>query len=237
MFADNFLSMKKTVIIFPVLFFAFATVGISAELNPLFQDNAVLQCGARLALAARALAYGEKIEYSGPVFDSVKIDGPNVVLPFTPSRRRTGGGRRRTQRFHHCRRGQSVSSGAGKNRRQDGRGECRRSAAARRRALRLGERAGGESVQPRGLARVTVPHRCGLSEALFQTTVPGFCGKRPPFSYDRHLIVGGRNVDWDKFQGMIGVTLIFKKQRFNPIISGFFNCLRLGSNHSVVLHH
>ena len=25
--------------------------------------------GARLALAARALAYGENIEYSGPVFD------------------------------------------------------------------------------------------------------------------------------------------------------------------------
>jgi sialate O-acetylesterase len=48
MFADNFFSMKKTVIIFPVLFFAFATAGISVELNPLFQDNAVLQCGARV---------------------------------------------------------------------------------------------------------------------------------------------------------------------------------------------
>ena len=39
--------------------------------------------GARLALAARALAYGEKIEYSGPVFDSMKIDGTNVILHFT----------------------------------------------------------------------------------------------------------------------------------------------------------
>ena len=39
--------------------------------------------GARLALAARALAYGEKIEYSGPVFASMKIDGTNVVLHFT----------------------------------------------------------------------------------------------------------------------------------------------------------
>ena len=27
--------------------------------------------GARLALAARAIAYGEKIDYSGPVFDSL----------------------------------------------------------------------------------------------------------------------------------------------------------------------
>ena len=39
--------------------------------------------GARLALAARALAYGEKLEYSGPVFDSMKIEGTNVVLHFT----------------------------------------------------------------------------------------------------------------------------------------------------------
>jgi sialate O-acetylesterase len=44
--------------------------------------------GARLALAARALAYGEKIEYSGPVFDSMKIEGANAVLHFT----RPGGG-------------------------------------------------------------------------------------------------------------------------------------------------
>ena len=39
--------------------------------------------GARLALAARALAYGEKIEYSGPVFESMKLKGPDAVLYFT----------------------------------------------------------------------------------------------------------------------------------------------------------
>ena len=39
--------------------------------------------GARLALAARALAYGEKIEYSGPVFESLKIKGADAVLQFT----------------------------------------------------------------------------------------------------------------------------------------------------------
>jgi sialate O-acetylesterase len=39
--------------------------------------------GERLALAARALAYGEKIEYSGPVFNSAKIDGAKVVISFT----------------------------------------------------------------------------------------------------------------------------------------------------------
>jgi len=39
--------------------------------------------GARLALAARALAYGERIEYSGPVFTAVTMDGPNAVLHFS----------------------------------------------------------------------------------------------------------------------------------------------------------
>ena len=39
--------------------------------------------GARLALAARALAYHEKLEYSGPVFDSVKVKGAQATLRFT----------------------------------------------------------------------------------------------------------------------------------------------------------
>ncbi len=39
--------------------------------------------GARLALAARALAYGEKIEYSGPIYKSMKQDGNKIVLSFT----------------------------------------------------------------------------------------------------------------------------------------------------------
>jgi sialate O-acetylesterase len=38
--------------------------------------------GARLALAARALVYGEKIEYSGPEYDSLKIDKNRAVLSF-----------------------------------------------------------------------------------------------------------------------------------------------------------
>jgi sialate O-acetylesterase len=44
--------------------------------------------GARLALAARALAYGEKIEYSGPEYDSFKIDKNRVILSF----KHVGGG-------------------------------------------------------------------------------------------------------------------------------------------------
>lgn len=38
--------------------------------------------GERLALAARALAYGENIEYSGPIFRSIKIRGNKVILRF-----------------------------------------------------------------------------------------------------------------------------------------------------------
>jgi sialate O-acetylesterase len=39
--------------------------------------------GARLALAARSLAYGEKVEYSGPVFESMNFKGAKAVLRFT----------------------------------------------------------------------------------------------------------------------------------------------------------
>ncbi|MEI6339756.1 MAG: sialate O-acetylesterase [Verrucomicrobiota bacterium] len=39
--------------------------------------------GARLALAARALAYGEKTEGSGPVYESVKFAGPKAIVSFS----------------------------------------------------------------------------------------------------------------------------------------------------------
>jgi len=39
--------------------------------------------GARLALAARALAYHEPVEYSGPVFEAMKVEGNAAVLSFT----------------------------------------------------------------------------------------------------------------------------------------------------------
>ena len=42
--------------------------------------------GARLVLAAQALAYGEKIEYSGPLFDTVHFEGNRAVLTFTHAR-------------------------------------------------------------------------------------------------------------------------------------------------------
>jgi sialate O-acetylesterase len=39
--------------------------------------------GERLALAARALAYEEKIESSGPVFESIKAERGKAIITFT----------------------------------------------------------------------------------------------------------------------------------------------------------
>ncbi len=44
--------------------------------------------GQRLALAARALAYGEQVEYSGPTYDSISVKGNRVILNF----KHVGGG-------------------------------------------------------------------------------------------------------------------------------------------------
>ncbi len=44
--------------------------------------------GVRLALAARALAYGEQVEYSGPAYDAMSIKGNRVILTF----KHVGGG-------------------------------------------------------------------------------------------------------------------------------------------------
>ncbi len=47
-----------------------------------------LDVGHRLALAARHLVYGEKIVYSGPIYDSMKVEGKSIRLTF----KNTGGG-------------------------------------------------------------------------------------------------------------------------------------------------
>src|SRR5207302_11171519 len=38
--------------------------------------------GARLAVAAQGIAYGKKIEYSGPVYKSMKMKGKQAILSF-----------------------------------------------------------------------------------------------------------------------------------------------------------
>ncbi|MEI8292620.1 MAG: sialate O-acetylesterase [bacterium] len=54
-------------------------VGDANDIHPTRKEPV----GQRLALAARALAYGAKIEYSGPVFESVQFDGPRAIVTFS----------------------------------------------------------------------------------------------------------------------------------------------------------
>lgn len=53
-------------------------VGNATDIHPTKKEPV----GARLALAARAVAYGEKIEYSGPVYDSLKVKGDKAIVSF-----------------------------------------------------------------------------------------------------------------------------------------------------------
>jgi len=59
-------------------------VGDAADIHPKKKEPV----GQRLALAARALAYGEAIEYSGPHYDSMKAENGKIILNF----KHTGGG-------------------------------------------------------------------------------------------------------------------------------------------------
>ena len=47
--------------------------------------------GERLAAAARAIAYGQKIEYSGPVYEKMSVEGKNVRSELQPPRWRPRG--------------------------------------------------------------------------------------------------------------------------------------------------
>ena len=42
--------------------------------------------GARLALAGRGIAYGEKIEYSGPIYKRMKVEGGQAIVSFDHAR-------------------------------------------------------------------------------------------------------------------------------------------------------
>jgi len=53
-------------------------VGEAGNIHPVKKEPV----GVRLALAARALVYGEKMEYSGPEYDSMRIDQNRVILSF-----------------------------------------------------------------------------------------------------------------------------------------------------------
>lgn len=53
-------------------------IGNETDIHPQAKEPV----GQRLALAARAIAYGEKIEWSGPVYKGMKADGSKVTLTF-----------------------------------------------------------------------------------------------------------------------------------------------------------
>ena len=54
-------------------------IGDAADIHPKNKQ----EVGRRLALAAQGIAYGDKIEYSGPIYDSMKIEGGKIRLKFT----------------------------------------------------------------------------------------------------------------------------------------------------------
>ncbi|HOX56773.1 MAG TPA: sialate O-acetylesterase [Candidatus Paceibacterota bacterium] len=53
-------------------------IGNETDIHPTKKEPV----GARLALAARAIAYGEKITYSGPVYKAMKVEDTRAVLSF-----------------------------------------------------------------------------------------------------------------------------------------------------------
>jgi sialate O-acetylesterase len=59
-------------------------VGDATDIHPTRKEPV----GQRLALAARALTYGEKTEYSGPLYDSMTAKGGEIALSF----KHVGGG-------------------------------------------------------------------------------------------------------------------------------------------------
>ncbi|MEI8293386.1 MAG: sialate O-acetylesterase [bacterium] len=59
-------------------------VGNPVDIHPTNKEPV----GHRLSLAARALAYGEKIEFSGPLYSSMRVEGNKAIVSFS----HTGGG-------------------------------------------------------------------------------------------------------------------------------------------------
>ncbi len=59
-------------------------VGDAADIHPVKKQPV----GERLALAARALVYGEQIEFSGPTYDSLSVKGNQAIVTF----KHVGGG-------------------------------------------------------------------------------------------------------------------------------------------------
>jgi sialate O-acetylesterase len=94
--------------------------------------------GARLALAAQKIAYGQDIVYSGPTYKAMKVKDGKAVLTFenTGSGLEARGGELKGIRHRGC--GQKVCLGEGRNPGRQGCREQPRSQRTRRRSLWLG---------------------------------------------------------------------------------------------------
>ncbi len=101
--------------------------------------------GRRLALAAQAIAHHRDVVYSGPIYDSMKIEGDRIRLHF----RHVNGGlvaKRSAALSCHCRRGPQVRLGRGDHRRRHRHRQEPARAETGGGALRLGEQSGVQSV-------------------------------------------------------------------------------------------
>ena len=89
-------------------------IGDAADIHPRNKQDV----GRRLGLAARAIAYKQKLAYSGPVFKSMAVKDGKAELNVRAHRRRAAGKRRHAQRLRHLRQRPEIRVGAGENRRQ-----------------------------------------------------------------------------------------------------------------------
>jgi hypothetical protein len=113
--------------------------------------------GHRLALWALANTYGRKMEVSGPIYDSMTVEGNKIRLKFT----HLGGGLvvKDAQDLCHLRRGQKVGVGRCRDRWRHRRGLKQGRARAGGRALRVvGQSSRLQSLQSSGTARLALPH-------------------------------------------------------------------------------
>ena len=141
--------------------------------------------GRRLALAARAVAYGERVVHAGPIFDGMTVEGGRVRVRF----RHVGAGLALdAAKGSASRWPASMASSSRRPRRR--RRHDRRVEPGRRRAgggaLRVGGRSDHEPAQQGRPAGVAVPHGHVL------TSEGGTCSARPSTESRVDAVFGGR---------------------------------------------
>ena len=112
----------------------------------------------RLARIARAKVYGEQIEYSGPVYESMRVEGNSIRVRFTHVGRGLAAKGGEAQVVAGRRRGPEVRRGGGKDRRRLGCGYSARRLGARRCSVCVAPLARRRKpLQSRRPARAAIP--------------------------------------------------------------------------------